>query len=56
MTVEFLLWEIRWHLIPWEQMTLTKEQLIILSCKEGRRGEKNYEKEHGSALCEVSIN
>lgn len=38
MTVEFLFWEIRWHLIPWEQMTLTKEQLIILSCKKKKRG------------------
>lgn len=60
MTVEFLFWEIRWHLIPWEQMTLTKEQLIILSCKKKGGGglgrEKKYERECGSTLCEVSIN
>lgn len=37
-------------------MTLTKEQVNYSQLQRKGGGEKNYEKEHGSILCEVSIN
>lgn len=56
MTVEFLFWEIRWHLIPWEQMTLTKEQLIILSCRGREEGREKLGERAWVALWELATN